>query len=69
MDPSSTAAKLQIPCRHLRSKEMYYQSPGRAEDEFSGGVYWCGKTHENFGPDAQPVTKSECCAGRLCYVG
>ncbi len=48
---------------------MYYQSPGQAEDEFSGGVYWCGKTHENFGPDAQPVTKSECCAGRLCYVG
>jgi hypothetical protein len=64
-----TTTKLQIPCRNLRSKEMYYQSPGQLEDEFSGGVYWCEKTCENFGPDGQPVTKSECCAGRSCYVG
>ena len=56
-------------CRNLRSKEMFYQSPGQAEDEFSSGIYWCGKTSENFGPDRQPVGKTECCAGRSCYVG
>ena len=43
--------------------------PGQAEDEFSSGIYWCGKTSENFGPDRQPVGKTECCAGRSCYVG
>jgi hypothetical protein len=69
MDPSISSTKLQMLCRNLRSKEMYYQSPGQAEDEFSSGIYWCGKTSENFGPDSQPVGKTECCAGRSCYVG
>ena len=30
---------------------------------------WCTRTHENFGPDGQPVSKQECCAGRACYGG
>ena len=63
------STELQIACRDLRSKEMYHQSPGQPEDESSSGIYWCGKTQENFGPDGQPVSKSECCAGRACYVG
>ena len=58
----------QTPCRHLRSKEMYYQSPDQLDDEFSSGVYWCGKTQENFGPDGEPCGKSECCSGRTCCV-
>jgi hypothetical protein len=58
----------QLPCRHLRSKEMYYQAPGQAEDEFDSGAYWCARTQENFGPDGQPAGKIECCAGRSCYV-
>ena len=53
----------------MRSKEMYYQGQGQEDDEFSSGVFWCGKTQENFGPDGQPVSKAECCAGRGCYVG
>ena len=53
----------------MRSKEMYYQSHGQEDDAFSSGVFWCGKTQENFGPDGQPVSKTECCAGRSCYVG
>ena len=69
MDPSIASTKLHMLCRNLRSKEMYHQSPGQAEDEFASGIYWCSKTCENFGPDSQPVGKSECCAGRSCYVG
>jgi hypothetical protein len=56
------------PCRQLRNKEMYYQSPGEEDDEFASGVYWCGKTQEGFGPDGQPASKSDCCNGRPCYI-
>jgi len=67
-DQTSETA-LQIHCRHLRSKEMYYQDYGQADDEFSSGIYWCGKTQENFGPDGEPCSKGECCSGRACYAG
>jgi len=56
-------------CRHLRSKEMYYQNYGAAEDEFASGIFWCGKTQENFGPDGEPCGKAECCGERPCYGG
>ena len=69
MNSPENSAKLQAPCRHLRSKEMYYQSPGQEDDEFSSGVYWCTATHEPVGPDNQPCGKKECCAGRNCFVG
>ena len=68
MDPSIASTKLQTLCRKLRSKEMYHQPAGQAEDEFSSGLYWCNRTCENFGPDGQAVGKSECCTGRSCYV-
>ena len=51
----------------MRCKEMYYH--GQQEDEYASGIYWCSKTQENFGPDGQPVGKTDCCAGRSCYVG
>ena len=59
--------KLQIPCRNLRCKEMYYH--GQEDDEFASGAFWCSQTHENFGPDGEPAGKTDCCAGRSCYVG
>jgi hypothetical protein len=68
MGALESTPKLQLPCRNLRSKEMYYQGVGH-EDEFASGVYWCAKTQEGFGPDGQPAGKKECCAGRTCYVG
>jgi hypothetical protein len=69
MDNQSTSRIPQAACRNLRSKEMYYQGQGQADERFDGGVYWCVKTQEGCGPDGQPVTKTECCAGRSCYVG
>ena len=69
MNNFEAALKLGAPCQQLRSKEMYYQSPGQEEDElFSSGLYWCIRTYEGFGPDGQPVGKTECCAGRSCYI-
>jgi hypothetical protein len=65
--PETSAPQLPAPCRNLRCKEMYYH--GQVEDEFASGVYWCSKTQENFGPDGEPAGKTDCCAGRSCYVG
>ena len=59
------AGSTPIPCRHLRCKEMYYQAP--TDDEFASGIYWCGKTQENSGPDGQPCSKCECGPERACY--
>jgi hypothetical protein len=55
-----------FPCRHLRSKEMYYQ--GSEDDDFSSGIYWCLRTYEPLGPDGQPVGKNDCCTGRSCFL-
>lgn len=68
MNNEETGSKIQLPCQHLRCKEMYHQDHGQEEDQFSSGIHWCGKTHESFGPDGQPVSKSECCANRTCYI-
>jgi hypothetical protein len=60
-------AKSGFPCKFLRNKEMYYQSPGQPEDAFSGGVYWCLQTQDGRGPDGQMVEAAECGPGRACY--
>ena len=64
---SASPTSTQAPCRHLRSKEMFYEPYGAPEDQFSSGVYWCGKTQEPFGPDGEPCGKSECCGQRSCF--
>ena len=62
--------QLLVPCKFLRSKEMFYEQPGDQPNEaFASGVYWCAKTHEAFGPDGEAAEKSECQGGRACYVG
>lgn len=50
----------------MRSKEMYYEAAD--DDEFASGIFWCVKTHENFGPDGEPVSKKHCCEGRQCFI-
>jgi hypothetical protein len=63
----AASARLKTSCRHLRCKEMYYHGNPEAPD--ASGVYWCSRTHENYGPDGEPAGKTECCVGRSCYVG
>ncbi len=57
----------QFPCKHIRSKEMYYQADQTDGDQYSGGIYWCAKSHETFGPDGEPVDRSECTPSRACF--
>jgi hypothetical protein len=60
-------AGFSFPCKHLRSKEMYYQDRPLEEDDYSSGVYWCSRTHETFGPDGREVSRPECKAPRACF--
>ena len=68
MNNEDNAFNICIPCRLLRNKEMYHQDQVQEDDQFSSGLYWCGKTQESLGPDGQPVGKIECCAGRSCHI-
>src|SRR5207248_7634067 len=43
MDSSETPQKIQVPCRNLRCKEMYYQ--GQPEDDCASGIYWRSEEH------------------------
>ena len=63
-----TTSQFSLPCRHLRSKEMYHQEPGQPDDAYSSGIFWCGKTQESFGPDGVSCGKEECCGNRSCFV-
>ena len=62
----TNSAQAEIPCRFLRSKEMYYDAPD--DDAFASGIFWCQRTQEGFGPDGEPCDKKRCCANRTCYV-
>lgn len=66
MNSTEETVRFKVPCRHLRNKEMYYNAPD--DDAYASGVFWCGKTHESFGPDGQAADKTECCEGRSCYL-
>jgi len=68
MNSPEPTPKFQTPCRHLRNKEMHYQGLGQEDDEFASGIHWCAQTQEAFGPDGQSAGKTDCCAGRSCYV-
>jgi hypothetical protein len=61
------AKQIQFPCKFLRSKEMYYGEQSREDGLCGGGVFWCSRTQEGFGPDGQPVERAECCETRPCF--
>jgi hypothetical protein len=63
---SSATQSAQLPCRHLRCKEMYYQAPD--DDEYASGQFWCNRTQDVIGPDGETCDKKQCCANRTCYV-
>jgi hypothetical protein len=69
MNPQEISLRHKAPCQCMRSKEMYHQPVGLEEDDFASGIFWCTKTHENFGPDGEPVGKQECGPGRSCFRG
>ena len=62
-------------CQQLRCKEMYYHvdlqegdgSPLVTDDADDRHVYWCLKTHKEFGPEGQSVDLESCGPERRCY--
>ena len=64
---------LQVSCRNLRHKLMYIderqQTLGTVDDSSDTRVFWCVKTQEALGPDADPVSPEDCRPDRGCYCG
>lgn len=62
-------------CRHLRCNQMYYnvrpQEGDRSrlvtDDLDDPHVYWCLKTHKEFGPEGKDVGLEACRPDRTCY--
>lgn len=57
-----------LPCKHLRSKEMFYADDPFGEDAFSSGLYWCACTEKPKGPDGKLVDRMECTPDRDCFT-
>ncbi len=55
------------PCRHLCSKEMFYDYGVPLEERGGSGVFWCSHTHNCLGPDGTMVAREECSPERSCY--
>ena len=55
------------PCRHLRSKEMFYDTGVSLEERSGSGIFWCTKTSQCLGPDRKPASDDDCGPDRRCY--
>jgi hypothetical protein len=64
--PETTSTQPKLPCRYLRCKELYHDSPD--DDSFASGNFWCSHTQDAFGPDGACCGKNECCESRACYL-
>ena len=54
-------------CKHLRSKEMFYQSETAEDQDFASGLFWCTHSQNCLGPDGRAAGDEECLPGRSCY--
>jgi len=63
--------RLKVACAHLRHKMMYcderQQTPGMVDDSSNTRVFFCIKSHDSIGPDAEPVAPKYCTPDRGCY--
>ena len=54
-------------CKHLRSKEMFYETGVPVDQRAGSGIFWCGHTLKCLGPDGDPVSREECSPERRCF--
>ncbi len=54
-------------CKHLRSKEMFYESETIEDEDRASGLFWCMHSQTCLGPDGGAAGDEECLPGRLCY--
>jgi hypothetical protein len=55
------------PCRHLRSKEMFYDTGTPSGESHGSGIFWCTHTANCLGPDGTPASDEDCGPDRNCY--
>ena len=55
------------PCKHLKSKEMFYNSPTARDDAYASGIFWCQRTFQCIGPDGNVAEHEHCRNHRDCY--
>ena len=49
------------PCKHLRSKEMFYDTGDQTQaDEYASGIFWCMHSDNCLGPDGLPADDEDC---------
>ena len=64
----SLAPSIDVPCRRLRSKEMYIDSEHDPTVPSShSGLFWCMHSQNCLGPDGDVVTQENCKPGRGCF--
>ncbi|MHC4996523.1 MAG: hypothetical protein ACYTGQ_15870 [Planctomycetota bacterium] len=54
-------------CKHLRSKEMFYETDSNEDDMYCSGIFWCARTEKALGPDVKPASDEDCGADRDCF--
>ncbi len=54
-------------CKHLRSREMFYDSDTADDEAYSSGLFWCAHTENCLGPDGQACGDEECGGDRGCH--
>lgn len=68
-----TPITLEATCMRLRHKMMYVDErqnvPGLVDDGSDTRVFFCTRTFDSLGPDAEPVSPKECNSRRGCYCG
>ena len=55
-------------CKHILSKEMFYDVPRVVVPDYGTRVYWCQHTHIALGPDNKACGMDSCKPGRSCFV-
>lgn len=66
-----TPLTLRSTCLNLRHKLMYVDerqsAPGLVDDSSSTRIFFCTRTQDSLGPDAEPASPGDCVPTRGCY--
>ena len=54
-------------CKHIRSKEMFYETKFDHVPDYGARLYWCQHTQTCLGPDGRPCDMDNCSPGRTCF--
>jgi hypothetical protein len=54
-------------CKHILSKEMFYDVPRTVVPDYGARIYWCQHTQLPLGPDNKGCGMDTCQPGRACF--